>query len=70
MNEHEIKLKVFARVLNKKAPLKAYFFTSFHQKSKYGFGLFVLKEVKPCLDSKMIKLLKFVNLFPPLRHFR
>ena len=29
-----------------------------------------LKEVKPSPYSKMIKLLTFDNLFPPLRHFR
>ena len=32
--------------------------------------LFILKEVKPSPDRKMIKLLTFDNLFPPLRHFR
>ena len=30
----------------------------------------ILKEVKPSPDSKMIKLLSFDSLFPPLRHFR
>ena len=30
--------------------------------------LFILKEVKPSPDSRMIKLLTFDNLFPPLRH--
>ena len=32
--------------------------------------LFILKEVKPSPDRKMIKLLTSVNLFPPLRHSR
>ena len=32
--------------------------------------LFILKEVKPSPDGKMIKLLTFDNLFPPLRHSR
>ena len=32
--------------------------------------LLILKEVKPSPDSKMIKLLTFDNLFPPLRHSR
>ena len=32
--------------------------------------LFILKEVQRYLDSKMIKLLTFDNLFPPLRHSR
>ena len=30
----------------------------------------ILKEVKPSPNSKMIKLLTFDNLFPPLRHNR
>ena len=32
--------------------------------------LFILKEVKPSPDGKMIKLLTFDNLFPPLRHLK
>ena len=32
--------------------------------------LILLKEVKPFPDKKMIKLLTFDNLLPPLRHFR
>ena len=32
--------------------------------------LFILKEVKPSPDSRIIKLLTFDNLFPPLRHSR
>ena len=32
--------------------------------------LILLKEVKPSPDKKMIKLLTFDNLLPPLRHFR
>ena len=32
--------------------------------------LFILKEIKPSPDSRMIKLLTFDNLFPPLRHSR
>ena len=32
--------------------------------------LFLLKEVKPSPDAKMIKLLTFDNLFLPLRHSR
>ena len=32
--------------------------------------LIILKEVKPSPESKMIKLLTLVNLFPPLRHSR
>ena len=30
-------------------------------------GLFILKKVKPSSDRKMIKLLTFDHLFPPLR---
>lgn len=30
-------------------------------------GLFILKKVKPSSDRKMIKLLTFDDLFPPLR---
>ena len=30
-------------------------------------GLFILKKVKPSADRKTIKLLTFVDLFPPLR---
>ena len=61
-NEYEIKLKIFARVLKKKTPRKAsfYFFSP-----KKLVRLFILKEVKPSPDSKMIKLLTFDNLFPP-----
>ena len=65
-------LKVL-RVLSKKkkkkikTPRKAsfYFFSL-----KKLVGLFLLKEVKPTSDRKMIKLLTFDNLFPPLRHSR
>ena len=32
--------------------------------------LFILKEVKPSRDRKIIKLFTFDNLFPPLRHSR
>ena len=58
-----MKLKVFARVL-KKTPRKAsfYFFSP-----KRLVRLFVLEEVKPSPDSKVIKLLTFDNLCPPLR---
>ena len=31
--------------------------------------LFLLKEVKPSPDHKVILLLKFDNFFPSLRHF-
>ena len=32
--------------------------------------LFILKEVKPSPDSKMVKLFTFDNYFPPQRHSR
>ena len=32
--------------------------------------LSLVKEVTPSPDRKLIKLLTFDNLFPPLRHFR
>ena len=51
-------LSVFSKTLWK---------ASFHFFSpKKLVWLFVLKEVKASLDSKMIKLLAFDNLFPPL----
>ena len=65
-NEYEIKLKVFARVLKKKTPHRKASFYFFSPKT--FLRLFILKEVKPSPDSKMIKLLIFDNLFPPLGH--
>ena len=57
----------FVRVLKKKTARQAsiYFFSP-----KKLVRLFILKEVKPSPDSKMIKLLTFDNLFPPLQHSR
>ena len=51
----------------KKTPWKDsfYFFSP-----KKLVGLFILKEVKPSTDGKMIKLLTFEDLFPPLRHLK
>ena len=59
--------QVFARVLKKRHPGKLHF-TLFSPKKLVR--LFIVKEVKPSPDSKMIKLLTFDNLIPPLRHFR
>ena len=58
-DEYEIQPKICARVLKKTPPTKL-------------VRLFILKEVKPSPehDGKMIKLLTFHNLFPPLRHSR
>ena len=66
--EYEIELKVLAHVLKKKdTPGKLHL--TFFQPKKLVW-LFILKEVKPSPDSKMIKLLTFDNLFSPLRHSR
>ena len=51
----------------------AFFFLKTARKLHFNFNfspktlvrLFILKEVKPSLDRKMIKLLIFDNLFPP-----
>ena len=61
--EYEIYLNVFACVLKKRHPGKLHI-TFFSPKTLVR--LFVLKEVKPSPDSKMIKLLIFDILFPPL----
>ena len=57
--EYEIKLKVFARVLQeKRAPQKA----SFYCFSPKTLGqLFILEKVKPSPASKMMKLLTFTG---------
>ena len=57
-------LEVFARVLKKRHPGKPHF-TLFSPKKLVR--LFILKEVKPSPESKMIKLLTFDYLFPPRR---
>ena len=46
----------------KKTPRKVSFYSFSPKKS---VRLFILKEVKPSPESKMIKLLNFDNLFPP-----
>ena len=67
--EYEIELKVLARVLKKKRhPRKTSFFNFFSAKKLVW--LFIMKEVKPFPDSKMIKLLTVDNLFSPLRYSR
>ena len=68
--EYEIQLKVFAHVLKKRTPCRKASFSFFSPKKLVR--LFILKEVEPSPDSKMIKLLTFeqCNLFPPLRHSR
>ena len=61
--EDEIWLEVFSRILRQKA--------SFDHFSPEKLALLSLvKEVTPSPDRRMIKLLTFDNLFPPLRHSR
>ena len=66
---YDITFKVFARVVKKKRlPGKLHF--PFFFVTKKLVRLFILKGVKPSLDSKMIKFLTFDNIFPPLQHSR
>ena len=58
-------LKFLCVFSNKKTPGKPSF--SFFSPKKL-VRLFILREVKPSPDSKIIKLLTFHNLFLPLRH--
>ena len=58
----------FLRVFSKKKDILESFILLFSPKKLVQ--LFILKEVKPSPDSKMIKLLTFDNLLPPLRHSR
>ena len=60
-------LRVFWKKEKKKTPWKAsfYFFCS----PKKLVRLYILKDVKPSPDSKMIKLVTFNNLFPPTTTF-
>ena len=58
----------FFRVLSKKIDTPEFFIVLF---SAEKFALLsLLKEVEPSPDCKMLKLLTFDKLFPPLRHFR
>ena len=66
--EYEIELKVLARVLKKKRHPRKTSFNFFSAKTLVW--LFIMKEVKPFPDSKMIKLLTVDNLFSPLRYSR
>ena len=64
--DYEICLKV-SRILKIYTPRRA----SFHHLSLENLALLPLvKGVKPSPDRKMLKLLTFDNLFPPLRHSR
>ena len=55
----------FLLLFSKKIPGKLHF-TFFNQKKLVR--LFILKEVKPSPDGKIVKLLTFVKLVPPLQH--
>ena len=59
--EYEIWLEVFSRILRQKA-------SSYHFSPEKLALLSLVKEVTPSPDRRMIKLLTFDNLFPPLRH--
>ena len=65
--KYEMWLKVFLRILKTKTPRKASFY---HFSLKKLALLTSMKKVTPSRDRKMIKLLTFDNLFPPLRHSR
>ena len=65
--EYEIQLKLFVRVL-KKDTRQASFYFSFPPKKLVRLS--ILNEVTSSPDDKIIKLLTFNNLFPPLRHSR
>ena len=58
--EYEIKLNVFARVLEKKTPGKLHFTSFFFTKK---VRLFTLKKFKPSPDSNMIKLFPAITTF-------
>ena len=57
----------FSRTLKISSSRKASFY-HFSLK-KLALQLSLMKEVTPSSDRKMIKLLRFDKLFPPLRHF-
>ena len=59
----------FFRVLSKKKIDTPEFFIVLFSAEKLAL-LSLLKEVEPSPDCKMLKLLTFDNLFPPLRHSR
>ena len=65
--EYGIQLKLFVRVL-KKDTRQASFYFFFPPKKLVRLS--ILNEVTSSPDGKMIKLLTFNNLFPPLRHSR
>ena len=64
--EYEIKLKVFSCILDKYSTRKASFY---YIPPENLVRFFLLEKVYPFPGRKMIKLLKFDNLFPPPRHY-
>ena len=66
--EYEIWFKVFSRIVKKKIDTPEFFIVLFSAEKLALLSL--LKEVEPSPDCKMLKLLTFDKLFPPLRHFR
>ena len=67
--EYEIQLNFFSPILKKIDAPKSFIVPFFFSLENIAL-LYLLKEVKPSVDRKMIKLLTFDNLFPPLRHSR
>ena len=67
--EYEIQLNFFSPILEKIDAPKSLIVPFFFSLENIAL-LYLLKEVKPSVDRKMIKLLTFDNLFPPLRHSR
>ena len=65
MSTRFLKLKVFACVLKKRHCRKLLFIFVFFFQQKKLVRLFILKEVKPSPDSKIIKLLIFVKALLP-----
>ena len=65
--EYKIWLTVFSHLFKRQTPRNSslYFFSP----EKLAL-LSLLKEVKPCTECKMLKLLTFDNLFPSLQHSR
>ena len=66
-DQDEVQFKVFVRILKKGHP-ESFILLFFPPKKLVQLS--ILNQVKSSPDGKMIKLLTFNNLFPPLRHSR
>ena len=66
-DQDEVQFKVFVRILKKGHP-ESFILLFFPPKKLVRLS--ILNQVKSSPDGKMIKLLTFNNLFPPLRHSR